>query len=278
MNKPTFEQFGLTESEYLHEEKKGDKVTSFIKRLLLLIVITLNIYYLFFYNSTFSLSRIPELLVLNFIGGSILMTWYFIIYMFFSLLISFLFPNLNLLRHSQKYIEYQKALTAFEKEKQDEKLAKEFVDRIRASNRSKIDKQVIESEKILNAYGGAIADGYEQGTALKKSSLPCSVAKIKQAYYNYIEGLIKKDGKLPKDFGFVLVNTYERLSAFIDDQEADEINKTEKLIKSIDAIKVDTSRRQKYFDYVARKINDGDLFDEINEFISECHKKYKRNS
>lgn len=278
MNKPTLEQFGLTEFEYKLEEKKGGKITSFIMYLLLSVFIISNIYYLFFYDSTFFLSKVPELLVMDFIGGSILMTWFFIIHMFFSFLISFLFPNLNLLRHSQKYIEYKKALDSFNEEQLKFQQAKELANRFFSSSRNKIDKKILEAEKILNTYGGILADGLEKGTALRKSSLPYSVAKIKQAYFTYIEGLIKKDGKLPKDFEYILVSTYERLNAFIDDQEADEINNIEKLIKSIDAIKVDTSKIEKYFDYIAKKMNDGYLFDEINEFIAECYKQYKSNS
>lgn len=279
MNKPTLEQFGLTELEYTLEKKKEDKITSFVMFLLLVVIVIYNIYYLFFSNTPFSLINISGLLVIDIIGGSILLTWMILIFFIFSVLKSFLFPRWNIVKHSQKYIEYEKALASFEKEKNDQKLAKEFVDRIRTSNRNKINKQVIEAEKILNAYGGVIANGFGQGIALKKSFLPCSVARIKQSYFTYIDGLIKRDGKLTNDVNLMLTSTYERLNSFVDDSEAEEINEIFNNINNKIEKEETTNdlKTEKLRDYI-KIAYDGTLYNEINEFIAECYKKYKRNS
>jgi hypothetical protein len=47
-----------------------------------------------------------------------------------------------------------------------------------------------EAEKIINLYGAAL--GGSRDIVRRKSLLPCSVPKIKLAYYIYIEALIKK--------------------------------------------------------------------------------------
>src|SRR3989338_4112860 len=86
-----------------------------------------------------------------------------------------------------------------------------------------------EAEKIVNLYGGAFTN--ETNIARKKSLLPCSVAKIKQAYFIYIEELIKHN-LLTKGVGTTLALTYSMLDAFVDDAEAEKIHEVNKKIIS----------------------------------------------
>ena len=133
-----------------------------------------------------------------------------------------------------------------------------------------------QAEKIVNAYGGVIAKGTAGGIVRRKSLLPCSKARIKQAYFIYIEAIIKELGGLPEDMGEKMVLTYSMLNGFADDEEADEIIKIAKLIKDN---KIDTKnpsdkkKFNKYSKYAMKSIRDGELFDEINEYIEECYKK-----
>lgn len=129
-----------------------------------------------------------------------------------------------------------------------------------------------QAEKIVNSYGAAIARGTDGGIVRRKSLLPCSKARIKQAYFVYIAAIIKEFGGLPKDMGENLVLTYSMLNGFIDDQKADEIIKIERLIKEKKLDSNDPKDKEKmdrYFSYAMRAISDGELFDEINEYIGE---------
>ncbi len=51
-----------------------------------------------------------------------------------------------------------------------------------------------EAEKIVQSYGGAIAEA-DSGVR-RLSSLPCSKAKIKQAYFTYIPAIYDNYGGL----------------------------------------------------------------------------------
>lgn len=132
-----------------------------------------------------------------------------------------------------------------------------------------------QAEKIVNSYIAAIAKRTDGGVLRKKSLLPCSKAQIKQAYFIYIAAIIKEFGSLPGDIGENLVLTYSKLNAFVDDKEADELNRSGRLIKDKKIDNKNPKNKEKinrYFNHALRSIRDGELFDEINEYIDECYK------
>jgi hypothetical protein len=132
-----------------------------------------------------------------------------------------------------------------------------------------------EAEKVVQDYGGAIGRGTDGRVVRRASWLPYSKGKIKQAYYIYLEALINDTGSLPADIGNNLVTTYSLMNMFVDDEKADRLLKIE---RAFDAKKPDVSKPeeklsfQEYADY-CQKMMDGELFDEINNFIGECYKK-----
>lgn len=129
-----------------------------------------------------------------------------------------------------------------------------------------------QAEKIVNSYGAAIARGTDGGIVRRKSLLSCSKAQIKQAYFVYITAIIKEFGGLPKEMGENLVICYSMLNAFIDDTEADKIIKIGKLIKEKklnNSNSKDKEKIDRYFAYATKALRDGELFDEINEYIAE---------
>src|SRR3990167_2945996 len=91
-----------------------------------------------------------------------------------------------------------------------------------------------EAEKIVNAYGAAIGKGTEQGTAVRLAqNLPCSKAKIKQAFFTYIDTIIKEFHTLETDIGNKLVTTYSLMNSFVKDEEAKELVKLGKKMKKL---------------------------------------------
>ncbi len=131
-----------------------------------------------------------------------------------------------------------------------------------------------QAEKIINGYGGAIA-GSEK-VFKKQSTLPCSKAKIRYAFYVYIAAIIDQTGYLPKDIGENLVATYCMLDAFIPDEDAERLNKIPEKIKDRQ-LKAENPEDKKqideYFSLVANALRNGNYFDEINEYIGECYKE-----
>ncbi len=131
-----------------------------------------------------------------------------------------------------------------------------------------------EAEKIVNKYGEAIVKG-TTGFVRRKRFLPCSKAKIKQAFFVYLEAIISETNNLPKEMGNNLVSTYGLLNSFIDDEEADELIEIGKMVQEHRyRFPEDQEKIDKYFKYGEKSIHDGELFDEINEYIGECYKKY----
>lgn len=133
-----------------------------------------------------------------------------------------------------------------------------------------------EAEKIVNGYGAAIGKGTEEGRVRRKSNLPCSKAQIKQAYFVYIGAIIEETKTLPKDLGEKLVVTYSMMNGFIDDEQADEMIEVIRLMKA-KKLKDNNPSDKKKIDlltaYSLTSIGDGELIDEINEYIGECYKK-----
>jgi len=134
-----------------------------------------------------------------------------------------------------------------------------------------------EAEKIINNYGAAISKGTDGDIVRRISWLPCSKARIKQAYFVYIEALITEHGGLPEKIGTSLTITYSMLNSFLDEETADELIKIEKLIKEdiLDENKPkDKEIIDKYINCALKQIRDDNLFDEINEFIADRHKAH----
>lgn len=131
-----------------------------------------------------------------------------------------------------------------------------------------------QAEKIVNNYGGAIADG--EGVFRKQSTLTCSKTKIRYAFYVYIDAIINDKGCLPEKIGQDLVAAYSMLDSFIPDKEADRLNKIYEMFKS-KQLNPENSEDKKqiteYFSLVTNAMRNGNYFDEINEFIDECLKE-----
>lgn len=269
MLKPIIEQFGLTEAEYNFEANKETKISDYVQKLILAIILILNAY-LIFVKEPFSLSRIPEILILNLIGIPILLTWFFVMFVFVPSIISLFFPNLRLIKHSKKYLDYRKAIDSYEREERNQKDIKEFIDR--AFPPEKIDKKVLEAEKILNLYAGIIVNGLKTGIAFKKSLLPHSVARIKQAYFTYVDYVIKTEGKLSEADEIMFTDSYSRLDFFIEDEEADEINELFLLHKN-NHERIEIGKSKKFRDFIKNRYTKNSL-NEIKEFIIDCYKKY----
>jgi hypothetical protein len=133
-----------------------------------------------------------------------------------------------------------------------------------------------EAEKIVKEYGGCIAMG-----AVKRASwLPYSKAKIKQAYFDLIEAIFKDFGQLSEDMGNKLVLTYSMLNHFVPDNVADELDEVwEKMHdhKIENNNEADGELVKKWLVY-AQTMRDGELHDEINDFIGDCQKLEKKGS
>lgn len=131
-----------------------------------------------------------------------------------------------------------------------------------------------QAEKIINAYGGAIAASKK--IFKKQSTLPCSKAKIRYAFYTYIATIIDEIGYLPEDMRLNLVGTYSMLDAFIPDEDAERLNKIAEKIKNRQ-LKAENPEDKKqideYFSLVRNAIRNWNYYDEINEYISECYKE-----
>jgi hypothetical protein len=127
-----------------------------------------------------------------------------------------------------------------------------------------------EALDIIGQYGGVIG----KSIINRKSELPCTKAKIKQAYFTYLPELYKQDGGFYQKIVDPLVACYGMLNSFMDDDEADEI---ETIKKQADAKQLDYDTEQgkeqadKYINYERSKY-DGNLLDEINEYIGEIQR------
>lgn len=133
-----------------------------------------------------------------------------------------------------------------------------------------------EAEKIINRYGGAIAQN--KSPFKKKSTLPCSKAKIRQAFFVYIPAILDDMGQLPANTGEPLVATYSMLDAFVEDKEAERLNQIPSLLEKhkLDPKKAEDKKEiDEYFSRVTNALRNGEYFDEINDFIEECYRERK---
>jgi len=134
-----------------------------------------------------------------------------------------------------------------------------------------------EAEKIVQEYAAAIAKGTDGNVVRRKTWLPYSKATIKQAYFENISAVISDLHRLPKDIGNKLVLTYSMMNTFVDDEQAEELIAIEKLMDNEELFKKTPQFKElskKYFDYISQTMHDGNLYDEINEYIGECYTKY----
>ncbi|MBI5198656.1 MAG: hypothetical protein HZA09_01390 [Nitrospirae bacterium] len=132
-----------------------------------------------------------------------------------------------------------------------------------------------QAEKIINKYGESIVNN--KGLFRKQSTLPCSKAKIRYAFYVYIAAIINDLGRFPKDIGQNLAATYSMLDCFVSDEEADRLNRIPEMIKNkqLNAEKPNDEKQIKeYFSLVTNALRrNGSYFDEINDYIGECYKE-----
>ena len=128
-----------------------------------------------------------------------------------------------------------------------------------------------EALDIVGEYGGAIA----KGGIRRLSYLPCSKAKIKQAYFTYLPVLYEDEGGFYQEPVENLVECYGMLNQFVDDELAERLD-TIKI--KIDNKKLDYSKdsdkelAKEYFAYM-QTMRNGDLIDEINEYIQEIQER-----
>jgi hypothetical protein len=131
-----------------------------------------------------------------------------------------------------------------------------------------------EAEKIINKYGATIAN--TKNVFKKQSTLPCSKARIRYAFYVYISAIIDELGYFPKDMGENLVATYTMLDSFVIDEEADRLNQLLKMIKN-KQLNAENSEDKKKIEgclsLATNALRNGNYFDEINEYIDECYKE-----
>lgn len=195
------------------------------------------------------------------IGGAMLgFTWLFLGFMIIYVLYS-----------SIKSIFSSKYRKSLDEEHRENLIAqdvfKKFEKSLGKSPRSKANKEVLNAEKILIEYGKAIAKSDQEGhiIAKKKSLLPYSIGTIKQAYFIYVDVLIK-EGLWTQEAENNLVTAYSALNSFVTDEKIIEI---ENLKKSNDI-----NEKMKYMEEVSKIMHNGHLRDELYEYIIECHKKY----
>lgn len=131
-----------------------------------------------------------------------------------------------------------------------------------------------EAEKIINKYGEAVAQG---GIARNASLLPCNKSIIKYAYFIYIEAGIK-EGIFTEEFLSSLWGSYCCLDHFIDEEQAEVINKTFELVKNkqIDLnLEMNQNAKAIYEDFVYNNLTSNKNLEEICEFIDVMKNKYK---
>lgn len=127
-----------------------------------------------------------------------------------------------------------------------------------------------EAEKIINAYGAALAAGSKY-IARKKSLLPCSKAKIRLAFYIYLKYLVQNK-LLTQQSKNHFVTAYCSLNSFIEDDDAETINEIGIKIANNEDNAINEREKEKYFQFIDIAINVGltKEINEINEYIAEC--------
>lgn len=127
-----------------------------------------------------------------------------------------------------------------------------------------------EAETIVKEYGGALAKGKSGETARPISLLPCSIGRIKFAFFTYLSFLIDSK-QLTKEMGNNLIFAFQSLAFFINDDDAESINKTgDKIRHKSKSI----TENESYFNFVQMVVSrQKEFLSEINCFINECYNK-----
>ena len=125
----------------------------------------------------------------------------------------------------------------------------------------------LEAEKIINAYGAALARGTNGGIARNLSWLPCSICKIRHAFYVYLRELILQR-QLRQDLGDQLKRAYSSLNLFIADADADRINQIHSEIE-FSGGSISEEKRVLYSKFTEHAFRLDEQF-EINSYINEC--------
>ena len=124
-----------------------------------------------------------------------------------------------------------------------------------------------QAESIINQYGAALARGTDGGIARKLSWLPCSVCKIRLAFFVYVNELISC-GILTQKIGEELKGTYHALNQFMADADADTINDIHHKVGA--GVSLTESDDKILWQFMSRMSNTDNLF-EFNSYINECY-------
>lgn len=128
------------------------------------------------------------------------------------------------------------------------------------------------AEKLVNAYGGALAAGAE-GTARPMSLLPASKIKIRHAFYVYLAELVRRQA-LTEDLGSSLVAAYNGIDTFIPDETAEKFNNIEKIIRKEaeenSTSEIDSVAKKEHMDFLIEAYGSMSALTEINDYIREC--------
>ena len=120
-----------------------------------------------------------------------------------------------------------------------------------------------EAEEIIRAYGAIITSSGERGEfARKKSYLPCSIGRLKHAYFTYIGFLVERR-RLTQDVAEALVRCYPMMLLFLADADADEVNSGEHPDRAAQLIEV-----------TDRSTPTEAMESEIKEYIAECYRRH----
>lgn len=125
-----------------------------------------------------------------------------------------------------------------------------------------------EAELIINQFGAALASGTDGGIARKISRLPCSIGRIRYAYFVYLEVLASR-GALTASVDYALRETYHALSYFIADPDADMINAIHARLKSCDDSALPTDDLEVYKRFINHTVRNSDIL-EFNSYLNEC--------
>lgn len=131
----------------------------------------------------------------------------------------------------------------------------------------------LEAEKIINLYGGAVAEG---GIARKISLLPCNKSVIKYAFFTYLEAGIS-EGIMNEEFLQNLICSYSCLDHFIDDEKASVFNEVIRRVKNkqIDLTLEENKPLNAIYADFMNIITSNNALNEITEFIDVIKATYK---
>lgn len=129
----------------------------------------------------------------------------------------------------------------------------------------------VEANTIINKYGSVLANENNRGTAWKLSWLPCSICKIRLAFFVFIEELIA-DNAFTQELGDQLKLSYHGLNKFIADDDADTINLILSQMKSQGQETLSESQKQLLSQFCQRVSQNAYIF-ELNSYVNECFGK-----